>query len=89
MARRSYETLARDLAKEKGGISLQVEVDDDRDFSVEIWSFDAHWSYDYGTHTSIPSMTGWGLTSKAQVWKKVYEELQNFEPCREDCTCHE
>ena len=88
MARKSYETLARELAAEKGGIELNVEIDDDSDFAVEIWSYYVHQSYDGGTHTSIPSMWGWMLKTKAQVWKKVYEELQNFEPCREDCSCY-
>ena len=88
MARRSYETLARELAKEKGGISLDVEIDDGRDFAVEIWGYPAHQSYDGGTHTSIPSMTGFDLKSPAQVWKRVYEELQSYEPCSENCNCY-
>jgi len=86
MARRSYETLARDLAKEKG-ISVQVEVDNGRDFSVEIWAFDAHQNFD-DAHTNIPSMEGYGLKSPAAVWKQVYEDLQQYEPCQEDCGCY-
>lgn len=86
MARTSYEAQAKALAAEKN-IELTVEVDTDDDFSVELWGYNSHMSFD-GTHTSIVSFAGWGFTRKSQVWNQLLQDLNQFDTCPSDCVCY-
>lgn len=86
MARKSYEAQARELAAQKN-VELSVDVDNGEDFEVELWGGNTHMSFD-DCHTSIISFAGWGFTTKAQVWKKILEDLDRFEPCEIDCNCY-
>ena len=87
MARTSYESQVRSLAK-KLGVEVSTAHGPDG-FEVELWGYTGHMSFDGAGHTAITNQVGTGIETVPGIWEAALNDLKMYAPCDDDCHCRD